>query len=114
MSKQIAKSSHPCSCGAPLWGYILAGPLYEEYVTTATPENMDRLRTPPPETHEAYEVWWDIYRTGDLIFAASMATAQAWQTNNQQPLARRHDIRNKDGSLRYQAPAHESEPPDGC
>lgn len=109
MPEHIAKSKHPCSCGALLWGYILAGPLYEEYVVSATPENVAALDNPPPETTDDYANWWDFYHTGDLLFAASIATAQAWQENNQQPLARRHDIRNRDGSYRYQAPAHERE-----
>ena len=100
-----------CACGQPLHPYVIAGPLYHEYVVALDTEaNFVRHYVPPTGDDlplEAYQEWWEIY-SGDLVYASSYAVVEQWMgqwAGSPPPLV--HDLVNSDGTRRYTAPPHE-------
>lgn len=96
-----------CQCGKVLRPYLITGELYHETVVVVTPEILYWHRTPPPadEVNDRDSLWWDYYQ-GDLVYAASYATVEAWVSR---PGGSVHDMYNADGRKRYTAPAHTQE-----
>src|SRR5690242_15282727 len=95
-----------CSCGKRLRPYLITGELYHEEVVTVTPEILYWHTTPPAddELSDRDSLWWD-YWNGDLIYAASYATVEAW-VSRPGPGGSAHDIYNGDGRVRFTAPPH--------